>query len=144
MADDRKLEEIVEVFEKFRKEWKEKVSGHTKMLIDLKDTHLLQMGALNDRQFLVEYKARLLHQYAKANQGFRKEKYKILDEYTNEKNIRYNAQEKEIVIEGKLANIFQVMDTFKAQIEYVDQTVKTIDSIIWAVKDRIKLEDYKY
>ena len=140
----QEVDEIVEVFEKFRKEWKEKVKSHTKMLVDLKETHLLQMGALNDRQFLVEYKARLLYQYAKANESFRKEKYKILDEYSNEKNIRYNAQEKEIVIEGKLASIFKVMDIFKLQIEYVDQTVKTIDSIVWAVKDRIKLEDYKY
>ena len=56
-TQESRLEEIVEVFENFRKEWKAKVSNHTKMLIDLKETHLLQMGALNDRQFLVEYKS---------------------------------------------------------------------------------------
>lgn len=129
-------------FDEFRVEWTERIQHLAGSLRDITKLTDAQVDLLSDRQFLVEYMTKLTQVYHKNNKVFREAKYDILDKRTNESNLRYNAKEKEIAIEGELADMFHKMEIIDTQITFVKESIKTVDSIIYNVSNRIKLQDY--
>lgn len=139
---ESKKTSLEENFRDFRKEWTEIIKDHAFSLKDISKLTDSQVNCLSDRQFLVEYISKLTHTYHKSNKEFREKKYEILEEKTNGSNLRYNAKEKEIIIEGELASMYFKMEMIDNQISFAKESLKTIDSIIYNISNRIKLQDY--
>jgi hypothetical protein len=63
-------------------------------------------------------------------------------EYTENNNIRYGATEKMLLIEGDLTDISEKVELVESHRKFIDQTVQTVDHMLYGVRQRIALEDY--
>ena len=72
----------------------------------------------------------------------RKEKAKKLKEYTESKDIRYGSNEKTALIEGDLSDLRERMELVEGHRKYIEQTIQTVDHMLYGIKSRIALEDY--
>jgi hypothetical protein len=62
--------------------------------------------------------------------------------YSEKSDIRYGSNEKTVLIEGDLADISERMELVEGHRKFIDQTVQTIDHMLYGVKQRISLEEY--
>jgi len=53
---------------------------------------------------------------------------------------RYQYNEKNVIIEGKTANIKETLDNIENQLAFFSDSIKTIDNILYGVKTRVEIE----
>jgi hypothetical protein len=63
-------------------------------------------------------------------------------EYSEQMNVRYGATEKMILIEGDLIEISEKTELVENHRKFIDQTIQTVDHMLYGVRQRISLEDY--
>jgi len=130
------------LFEKERAEWKEKIQV---ISLHIKNIHTVaeaQVDLFSTRQTLLEYSYNLAQIISKLSTKERREKAKKLKEYTESKDIRYGSNEKTALIEGDLAELRERMELVDGHRKYIDQTIQTVDHMLYGIKSRISLEDY--
>lgn len=102
-----------------------------------------QTKIFSERQRILEEMYGLISKHSKFKKKKSlqwKEEYKKLSE---ESDFRYGEKEKLKLIDEKLATITDVMDQIEAQIDYLKESVKTVDNMVFGVKHRIDIEDFK-
>lgn len=78
----------------------------------------------------------------KLNSKYRKDKAERLRYYSESVQVKYGANEKTPLIEGDLAELKERMDLVDGQISFFNETMKTVDHMLYGVKSRIALEEY--
>ena len=134
--------DFAKLFGKERAEWKEKIQV---ISLHLKNIHTVaeaQVDLFSTRQTLLEYSYNLAQIISKLSTKERREKAKKLKEYTESKDIRYGSNEKTALIEGDLAELRERMELVEGHRKYIDQTIQTVDHMLYGIKSRIALEDY--
>jgi hypothetical protein len=63
-------------------------------------------------------------------------------EITENTDYKYGSNEKTLIIEGDLSEISGKIEMVESHRKFIDQTVQTIDHMLYGVKSRISLEDY--
>jgi hypothetical protein len=56
--------------------------------------------------------------------------------------VKYGANEKTPLIEGDLSELKERMDLVNEHISFLNETMKTIDFMLYGVKDRIKFQEF--
>jgi len=130
------------MFEKERAEWREKIQVISLHIKSIKTVAEAQVDLFSTRQTLLEYSYKLAQIISKLSTKERKEKAKKLKEYTESKDIRYGSNEKTSLIEGDLADLRERMELVEGHRKYIDQTIQTVDHMLYGIKSRIALEDY--
>jgi hypothetical protein len=54
--------------------------------------------------------------------------------------LRYQANEKNVVIEGKTSVTKEYLEIFENQVSFFNESIKTIDNIIFGIKTRLDIE----
>ena len=70
------------------------------------------------------------------------DKSKKLKDYSENNDVRYGSNEKTVLIEGDLTEITEKIELVEGHRKFIDQTIQTIDHMLYGVKSRIALEDY--
>jgi hypothetical protein len=130
------------LFEKEREEWKEKIQIISIHIKNIKTVAEAQVDLFSSRQTLLEYSHKLAQVISKLSTKERQMRAKKLKEYTESKDVRYGSNEKTTLIEGDLAELTEKMELVENHRKYIDQTVQTVDHMLFAIKSRIALEDY--
>ena len=134
--------DFAKIFEKERAQWKENsqvISLHIKSIQTVAEA---QVDLFSTRQTLLEYSYNLAQIISKLSTKERKERAKKLKEYTESKDIRYGSNEKTALIEGDLAELRERMELVEGHRKYIDQTIQTVDHMLYGIRQRIALEDY--
>ena len=130
------------MFERERAEWKEKIQVISLHIKNIKTVAEAQVDLFSTRQTLLEYSYKLAQIISKLSTKERKEKAKKLKEYTESKDIRYGSNEKTALIEGDLSDLRERMELVEGHRKYIEQTIQTVDHMLYGIKSRIALEDY--
>ena len=130
------------LFEKEREEWKEKIQIISIHIKNIKTVAEAQVDLFSSRQTLLEYSHKLAQVISKLSTKERQMRAKKLKEYTESKDVRYGSNEKTTLIEGDLAELTEKMELVENHRKYIDQTIQTVDHILYGIKNRIALEDY--
>ena len=142
IPEDQPPVDFSKMFERERAEWKEKIQVISLHIKDIKTVAEAQVDLFSTRQTLLEYSYKLAQIISKLSTKERKEKAKKLKEYTESKDIRYGSNEKTSLIEGDLADLRERMELVEGHRKYIDQTIQTVDHMLYGIKSRISLEDY--
>lgn len=134
---------LAKKFQADREKWTKNVEKFSKRLMNIKEIPELQVEVFSSRQMLVEYMTNLQNIYSKKMVELKKERFKVFDENANKKNVRLVSQEKAIIMDGKTADASHSTALIETQIDFYKETIKTIDSIIYGIKNRIDLEQYR-
>ena len=136
-------ETLEDQFQRERLEWKswiDEIAAAFKAPIEgLAET---QVFIFSKRQLAVEYTYSLISKHANAKKKFQiawRQEYEKLEN----SDIRYSEKEKQKLVEAKTANIQYIMSLIQTHIDYLRETTKTIDNMVFGVKHRIDIEDFK-
>lgn len=130
-------------FQTDREQWTKTIEKYSKKLMNIKDIPELQVELYSSRQVVVDEMGKLQNLYTKKITELKKKRFEIFDEASNKKNVRLISQEKNIIMEGKMADSSLLTNVIEIQIEFYRETLKTIDSVIYGIKNRIELEQYR-
>jgi hypothetical protein len=140
MSEEKK--DFSKIFENERSEWKEKIQGISLHLKSIKTVAEAQVDLFGSRQILLEYSFKLAAIVTKLNSKYSVEKSRKLKEYSEKSDIRYGSNEKTVLIEGELVEITEKINLVEGHRKFIDQTIQTVDHMLYGIKSRIALEDY--
>jgi hypothetical protein len=141
-SQQKSSKDFGKMFETERAEWKEKIQVISLHLKNISTVAQAQVDLFSTRQTLIEYSYNLAQIISKLSTKQRQEKARKLKEYTESKDIRYGSNEKTALIEGDLAELAEKMELVEGHRKYIDQTVQTVDHMLYGIRQRIALEDY--
>lgn len=108
-------------------------------LNNIKDLKEAQIYFLSTRQRLLEDNHTLIDTLSKLRRSYREKKGKEWENVSNQ-NIRYQSQEKKVIVEGKTANMEETVEIIENQISFMDGSIKTVDNVLFGLKTRLDLE----
>ena len=131
-----------EVFSNEAKIWKERIQELSIRMRNVRELAEVQIDLFSDRQKLLEHNHKLGQALAKLTLEYRKRRRDQLIQRSERENKLYGANEKNVLIEGDLAELKDMIELVDRQITYINDTGKTIDHMLYGIKERIKLEDH--
>jgi hypothetical protein len=134
--------DYAKLFENERAEWKEKIQIISLNLKSIRTVAEAQIELFSTRQILLEYSYKLASIISKLGTKERQERAKKLREYQESKDVRYGANETKTMIEADLAEITQKIELVEGHRKFLDQTIQTVDHMLYGIKSRIALEEY--
>jgi hypothetical protein len=135
-------EDLAKRFEEERAEWSEKIRVYSLNLKDIKTVATAQIDLFGARQILLEYSFKLSQIYTKLNSKYRSDKAKKLVEVSENSNYKYGSTEKNLLIDGSLTEISFKLEMVESHRKFIDQTVQTVDHMLYGIRQRIALEEY--
>jgi hypothetical protein len=142
VPEEQQPTDFGKMFERERAEWREKIQVISLHIKNIKTVAEAQVDLFSTRQTLLEYSYKLAQIISKLSTKERQMRAKKLKEYTEGKDIRYGSNEKTTLIEGDLAELSEKMQLVEGHRKYIDQTVQTVDHMLYGIRQRIALEDY--
>ena len=133
----------VERFEQERLDWTTKVKGISARFKLIDDMVEVQVDLYSTRQQGVEYTQQLSILASKIRKQHLTEWKKAYDALTHNEDYRYSDKERAKLADEKTSSIKLKSDILQSHIDFFKETIKTIDSMIFGVKHRIEIEDFK-
>jgi hypothetical protein len=135
-------ENYLKLFESERSEWKEKIQVLSLGLKNIKTVAEVQIDLFSQRQVLLEYSYKLAQIISKMGAKERQTRANKLKEYSQNSDIRYGSNEMKILIEGEVSEIVNKIEMVESHRKFIDQTIQTVDHMLYGIKSRISLEEY--
>lgn len=130
-------------FQKERKEWLDKVKDMAQRMYRIEKLAEVQVDLYSNRQVIIDYNHELLANMSSMNKLYKNKRRERFIEYNEKYDIRLQKAEKDIMIDGDLSNMGERMDLLGDQIKFYDKTIQTIDHMLYGVKSRIALEEFR-
>jgi len=137
------LADIRERFQKSRETWKERIVEMARSINDITTVASLQVKLYSYRQICLEEKHMLLTFMARLDKEYKKYNGKKWEALTNDNNKRLKMGEISTLAEADLATEKERIVLFGDQVDYLTETIRTMDHIIYGVRSRLELEQYK-
>ena len=123
------LQNIIKKFEARRKEISQEIYQNIEKLSSLKTLKDAQINMLSLRQRLLEDNHTLLEHITILRKRYRTEKANEMENLSKNLQIRYQSNEKNMVIDGKTATTKESLEVFENQVDFFNESIKTINSI---------------
>ena len=146
MEEDKKVDPTTALRNKFlaeRKEWLEKVKKMAQGMYKIEQIAETQVDLFSNRQVIIEYNHELLANMSSINKMYKEKRKLRFVEYNEKYDIRLQKAEKDIMIDGDLSEISERIELLGDQIKFYDKTIQTIDHMLYGVKSRISLEEFR-
>lgn len=143
MADSEKKDTKTNISKKFesrRSEVSKDIYENIEKLSNLKTLKDAQVNMLSLRQRLLEDSHTLLEHITVLRKKHREEKAATMEEISKNLQLRYQSNEKNIVIDGKTSTTKEYLEIFENQVAFFNDSIKTIDNIIFGIKTRLDIE----
>jgi hypothetical protein len=131
---------ISKKFEARRKEVSSSIYANIEKLSNLKTLKDAQVNMLSLRQQLLEDNHSLLEHLTSLRKKMREEKAAEMETLSRNLALRYQANEKNMVIDGKTSATKEFLEIFENQVSFFTESIKTIDNVIFGIKTRLDIE----
>ena len=115
------------------------IRRNVEKLSNIKNFKEVQIFFLSTRQRLLEENHTLLEHLSKLKRNYRDKKGKAWESVSN-LNMRYQAHEKKVIVDGKITNIQETIEIIENQISFFNESIKTVDNVLFGLKTRLDLE----
>jgi hypothetical protein len=141
MSESQKVD-YVKLFDQERSEWKEKIQVIALSLKSIRTVAEAQVELFSNRQILLEYSYKLAQIVSKLSSRERQARASKLKEYSTNSDVRYGANETKVLIESDVSEILEKIQLVEGHRKFIDQTIQTVDHMLYGIKSRIALEEY--
>lgn len=140
-AEEKNQSSLETKFSQQREKWTQQVTFLSSKLKTLGEIATLMTTLYTERQQAVEYYHYLLSLMIKLNKEYNAKYAERQDYYTNKVQVRYpNESVKHNRIMVDLADLVDKRSTIENHSKFMNQTISSIDAIIYAVPKRIEVE----
>jgi hypothetical protein len=133
----------VERFEQERNDWTEDVRGISSRFKNIDDMVDVQVDLYSKRQLGVEYMHQLMVLQSRLKKTWIAEYKKAYDTLILDQDYRYSEKERQRIAEEKTSASKLKLDILQSHVDFFRETIKTIDNMIFGVKHRLEIEDFK-
>jgi hypothetical protein len=130
-------------FKTERDEWTNTIKDMSSRMKSIYDVADLQVDLYSNRQIIADYTHTLMAHLTKINRIFREKKIERWEHYTRNYDLRMDKDPKELHIYVDIADIVERKDLVQNHLEYFRETIRTIDTMCYGIKNRLALEEYK-
>jgi hypothetical protein len=141
MSESQKID-YVKLFDQERSEWKEKIQVMSLSLKSIRTVAEAQVELFSSRQILLEYSYKLAQIVSKLSSKERQARSAKLREYATNSDVRYGSNETKVLIESDISEILEKIQLVEGHRKFIDQTIQTVDHMLYGIKSRIALEEY--
>lgn len=141
--EEKKSLDIPARFVQERDEWTKTIKNISLRFKRVEDLAEVQIDLYSTRQDIVEYMYRLGAIQSKVKKKWMSEYKKAYDDLSLNQDLRYTDKEKAKFAEEKTGELKTHLDIFQNHIDFFKESIKTIDNMVFGVKHRIEIEDFK-
>lgn len=131
--------ELENRFKTEREDWNEKLFDVIKSIKDTKQLTEAQVIQLSYRQILIEKLTDYRILCDKRQENYDKVIQKRNDEYENKSAKKLSAVEKKVYLSGDYASLNRQIKMIERQINYLEESVKTLDLLGFSIKNKIEI-----
>lgn len=139
---EEEFDKIRERFLNERETWRERIGEMASRLREIHNLAELQVDLYTSRQEAVEYQYNITMSIAKLESKLQKAKKKLIEHYNNQ-DIRYGKADLNQIIDGACADQNHHVNIMKSHSGYMYETIRSIDNMIFGIKHRIELENFR-
>jgi hypothetical protein len=129
-------------FEKDRNKWKDTILNMANKFKSMGQMTELQVELYSNRQIVLEHSHYLQSLLAKINKTYKKAFGAKTVEFMNGDR-KLKMGETNLLVEASVAEQKEQIDLVESQIEYMQETKKNIDNMVFGLGHRIQLEEYR-
>lgn len=133
----------VERFATERTEWTAEIKGIAARFKNVEDLVDVQVDLYSKRQQAVEYMHQLMVLQSRLKKAWVTEYKKAYDALGLEQDFRYSEKEKQRLADEKTSLSKLKLDVLQSHVDFFRETVKTIDNMVFGVKHRLEIEDFR-
>lgn len=139
-ALDEKLSKIVEEFSKKQNVWNKDINSlSSKINSELNKLIELSAESISKRQILIEERTKMYYKIYLDLPKIKNSKKKYFEFYSTKYQIKTNSGDKNKLIDADVGYLEAKLDCIENYILFLTESIKTLDHIIWSVKNRIEL-----
>jgi hypothetical protein len=131
---------ITKKFQDRRSEVSKEIYTNIEKLSNLKTLKEAQVNMLSLRQRLLEDNHSLFEHISLLRKRYRDDRAAEMENLSKNLQIRYQANEKTVVLDGKTSSIKESLEILENQVAFCSESIKTIDNIIFGIKTRLDIE----
>ncbi len=131
---------ISKKFQDRRAEVSKDIYENIEKLSNLKTLKEAQVNMLSLRQRLLEDNHTLLEHITLLRKKYRDERAVEMENVSRNLQIRYQANEKTVVLDGRTSSTKESLEILENQVSFFNESIKTIDNIIFGIKTRLDIE----
>lgn len=139
-SKEGRLESIIDKYTRIRSEISKEIRENVEKMSSLKGLKEVQVSMLSLRQRLLEENHILMENLSAVQKKYRSARAKQMEDVSTNIQHRYQYNEKNVIIDGKTANIKEVVDTIENQISFFVDSIKTVDNVLFGIKTRVEIE----
>ena len=139
MNDEVKAK-ITKKFQERRSEVSKEIYSNIEKLSNLKTLKEAQVNMLSLRQRLLEDNHTIFEHLTALRKKYRDDRSIEMENLSRNLQIRYQANEKTVVLDGRTSSVRESLEIFENQVAFFTESIKTIDNIIFGIKTRIDIE----
>lgn len=139
MNEETKVK-ITKKFQDRRADVSKEIYENIEKLSNLKTLKEAQVNMLSLRQRLLEDNHTLFEHITSLRKKYRDDRSTEMENLSRNLQIRYQANEKTVVLDGRTSVIKESLEIFENQVSFFTESIKTIDNIIFGIKTRIDIE----
>lgn len=136
-------ETITARFDRERKEWEAKICMMSGKMKDIGILSDVLTDLLSSRQVALDYTHTMMSLLTNINASLRKKRKERYLYYSQSYDLVLQKEQKNMFIDVDLEKLVKTQETFSTHLSYIRGTIDTIDKMIWGVKWRMDLEQYK-
>jgi len=140
LTGSERLDKLEEQLQNQRSSWGKTITELVKQLKNIDDLTDAQITMLSHRQVLVDVLTKFRIRVSKLSAQYDREYKRIYLTYFNNDYI-LNQKEKDAMATGDLSLYTRQIGLLDAQVNFFQESIKTIDQMAWAIKNRIKTEE---
>ena len=133
---------LEEYIAQHQQQWSNVISEMNSMMKKFTDLPDLQMTIYSKRQNALDYYFNLLYQISAMSKEYKKQYAAKYNNYKVNSQIRYNSDTAiNAQIASDLADVSYKLTLLENHSKYMQETIKTIDNLIFAISNRIRIEE---
>lgn len=133
---------LEEYIAQHQQQWSNVISEMNGMMKKFTDLPDLQMTIYSKRQNALDYYFNLLYQISAMSKEYKKQYAAKYNNYKVNSQIRYNSDTAiNAQIASDLADVSYKLTLLENHSKYMQETIKTIDNLIYAISNRIRIEE---
>lgn len=143
--ESERTSKLKEKFSLIRRSWRTTITEHAQRFGSLENLVGSQVGLFSDRQRLVEEIYDFQEKIEKVSRQVKTNRQHFFEKFENDRNSAKikSYQAISLLIEGEMAELDEQLNLMSNHYSYLTETLKTMDFLLYSVKSRISLEEYK-
>jgi len=126
---------------KDRLDWQNRIINLVEQIKSMSSLSECQVNMLSYRQMLLDKVSELKNTIYKRNSAWERYYKNEYREYSLNYDLKLTTGEKHQFIKADLSSLKNQIDMLQGHIEYYQESIKTLDNMAFAIRNRIRLED---